>query len=111
MMTIYYIIMRTIIELQVEQVAALAELCERTGISRAEAIRRAVDRFLKELGAEHAGQEDHAFGSWRGRVRDPLAYEDELRGPREDELRGPRDRVRRGTRGRRRESPRGRGHW
>lgn len=76
-----------------EQVAALAEVCNRAGISRAEAIRRAVDRFLRHLGAGQSDQQQDVFGSWRGRVGDALAYEDELRGPREQGA--PLDRVRR----------------
>jgi metal-responsive CopG/Arc/MetJ family transcriptional regulator len=62
MMTLYdAIIMRTIIDLPDDQVAALAELCEREKISRAEAVRRAVDGLL----ARHrVGSREEAFGAW-----------------------------------------------
>ena len=42
------VIMRTIIDLPEEQVRGLAALCEAQGISRAEAVRRAVARLLAE---------------------------------------------------------------
>ncbi len=45
-MTYYDDAMRTIVDLPDEQVEALAELCEREKISRAEAIRRAVAAML-----------------------------------------------------------------
>lgn len=40
--------MRTIIDLPEESIKALAELCKREGISRAEAIRRAVNAMLEK---------------------------------------------------------------
>jgi metal-responsive CopG/Arc/MetJ family transcriptional regulator len=39
--------MRTIVDLPGEQVEALASLCEREGISRAEAVRRAMREFIR----------------------------------------------------------------
>jgi Arc/MetJ-type ribon-helix-helix transcriptional regulator len=54
--------MRTIIELPEQQVAALGELCERENISRAEAIRRAVDSWLaSQMPTARAA----AFGAWK----------------------------------------------
>jgi metal-responsive CopG/Arc/MetJ family transcriptional regulator len=41
-------IMRTIVDLPDDQVRGLAALCESHGISRAEAVRRAVARLLAE---------------------------------------------------------------
>ncbi len=76
--------MRTIIDLPDEHVAALDELCRRERISRAEAIRRAVARYLEECAIADA---DDAFGMWRHRAIDALAYEDELRGAREPRTR------------------------
>jgi Ribbon-helix-helix protein, copG family len=46
MMTRDDIIMRTIIDLPQEQIRKLTLFCRREKISRAEAVRRAVDRFL-----------------------------------------------------------------
>lgn len=68
--------MRTIIELPEDQLEALASLCRSEGISRAEAIRRAV--------GEYVGQRRHAtvaaaFGLWRDRPIDGLEFECELR--------------------------------
>ena len=58
------VIMRTIIDLPYYQVNALAELCEREHISRAEAVRRALDAMLA---AKHAISRDAAFGAWAPR--------------------------------------------
>ena len=68
--------MRTIIELPSDQIEALDALCDRDGISRAEAIRRAVARHLQ---AERAAEPDRAFGLWRARPVDGLRYERRLR--------------------------------
>lgn len=70
------VIMRTIVDLPEQQIAALGELCEREQISRAEAIRRAVDGLLASQ--VPAGRE-LAFGGWdrRGDSREVV---DELRG-------------------------------
>lgn len=70
------VIMRTIIDLPDEHRDALARLCERDGISRAEAIRRAVQDYTKGRGADTDGS---AFGLWRGRKVAGLAYERDLR--------------------------------
>jgi hypothetical protein len=77
-MTIYNISMRrTIISLPEETLAALADHCEREGISRAEAVRRALRAYLVRV--EPAVDND-AFGLWRERGEDGRAYEDRLRG-------------------------------
>jgi len=76
--------MRTIIDLPDEQVAALDQLCTREQISRAEAVRRAVARYLDESTVADA---DEAFGTWRHRAIDSLAYEDDLRGERDSRAR------------------------
>jgi len=68
--------MRTIVDLPEEQIRALAEVCRREKISRAEAVRRAV----AEYASRHAtGDADRAFGLWRGRRIDGLSYERRLR--------------------------------
>jgi metal-responsive CopG/Arc/MetJ family transcriptional regulator len=43
--------MRTIVDLPQEQIRKLALFCRRERISRAEAVRRAVDRFLQSYSA------------------------------------------------------------
>lgn len=78
MMTLHDDEMRTIIELPEEQISGLAALCEREGISRAEAIRRAVDRLLESVQGETAGYRE-AFGLWRHKGRDGRAYVEQLR--------------------------------
>jgi hypothetical protein len=70
------VIMRTIVDLPAQQIAALSELCEREQISRAEAIRRAVDVLLASQ--VPAGRE-LAFGAWEGRA-DSRGWVDQLRG-------------------------------
>ena len=76
-MTLYDDVMRTIIALPEEQIQALAEVCRREKISRAEAVRRAV----AEYASRHAtGDAEMAFGLWRGRGIDGLSYESRLRG-------------------------------
>lgn len=70
-------IMRTIISLPDEQVERLAAVCRKQGVSRAEAVRRALARYLDEHRPRH---KEDAFGIWRGRQEDGLAYERRLRG-------------------------------
>jgi Arc/MetJ-type ribon-helix-helix transcriptional regulator len=60
-------IMRTIVDLTDEQVKSLAALCAAQGISRAEAVRRAVTRLLAE---EHRPGRQRAFGAWAGKAGD-----------------------------------------
>lgn len=67
--------MRTIIDLPDHQVAALAELCDRENISRAEAIRRALEVMLAE---KRTVGRDAAFGAWAQRG-DSRAVVDGLR--------------------------------
>ena len=68
--------MRTIIELPAEQVEELEAVCRRDGISRAEAIRRAIADHLRHR--PRAGA-DPAFGAWRARRMDGLKYQERLR--------------------------------
>jgi hypothetical protein len=77
MMTCYDDVMRTIIDLPQDQLDALDGICRQESISRAEAIRRAVDLLVRDraAGASHA-----AFGLWRGaRAVDGLEYQDTMR--------------------------------
>lgn len=77
--------MRTIVELPDTQLKALARLCRKEGISRAEAIRRAVDKLV---GSDQASDEQEdlraAFGLWRGRQPNGRAYVENLRAEWED---------------------------
>lgn len=76
MMTAYDADMRTVIDLPPAQMEALAALCRRERVSRAEAIRRAVAAYL-EVCAEEESEE--AFGIWNSRGLDSLQYESRLR--------------------------------
>ena len=55
------VIMRTIIDLPDDQLSALSRLCESEGISRAEAVRRAVAEMLRKM---ETGSRESSFGSW-----------------------------------------------
>ena len=76
MMASYDDAMRTIVDLPEEQLRSLAEVCRREGISRAEAVRRAVAEYA---GRHSASDIEQAFGLWRERRRDGLTYERRLR--------------------------------
>lgn len=64
--------MRTIVDIPEHQLAALGELCERERISRAEAVRRALEAMLA---LEQPRNREKSFGQWsqrgdsRGMVR------------------------------------------
>ena len=75
-MTSYDDVMRTIIEVPAEQLDALDAWCRRESISRAEGIRRAVDHLLSARTGQASSQ---AFGLWRDRPEEGLAYERRVR--------------------------------
>lgn len=68
--------MRVTVDLPHEQLVALSGYCESEGITRAEAVRRAV-RLLLAFGME----EDltSAFGAWRDKDIDGVAYQRAIR--------------------------------
>ncbi len=68
--------MRTIVDIPDEQLDSLASVCHREGISRAEAVRRAVASYLND---QEDDTEDDAFGMWRKRKIDGVAYQRKLR--------------------------------
>jgi metal-responsive CopG/Arc/MetJ family transcriptional regulator len=69
--------MRTIIDLPEEQVQALKALAEKTRVSRAELVRRAVSEYLDRRRVD--AEDDDAFGLWRARGQDGLAYQEARR--------------------------------
>ena len=69
-------VMRTIIDLPDDQLNGLAILCRRDGISRAEAIPRAVADYTRAQ-LRHDG--DEGFGLWRSRREDGVRYQRRLR--------------------------------
>lgn len=63
--------MRTIVDIPEESLDLLAEICESEDISRAEAVRRAVDGYITRRAADAASKEarrrqllDDTFGAW-----------------------------------------------
>ena len=76
MMTLHDAAMRTIVDIPEEQLNALAQLCEQQKISRAEAVRRAVDRLLKESAT---AKKDTGFGLWKNKRIESRKFVDKLR--------------------------------
>lgn len=78
MMTPYDDAMRTIIELPKDQLRALDAWRRARGVSRAEAVRRAVAILLEDEARARAAVEA-AFGIWRDRAVDGLAEQERIR--------------------------------
>jgi len=68
--------MRTIIDLPEEQIEALKQLSAQSSLSRAELMRRAVAEYLQQ---HRVAATDSAFGLWRHKQREGVAYQRELR--------------------------------
>ena len=68
--------MRTIVDLKEEQLEALARLCKEQKISRAEAVRRAIDHMTNELAA---APKEIGFGLWKHKRLDGRKHLDRLR--------------------------------
>ena len=79
MMTLHDDVMRTIIELPDSQLESLSQLCRREKISRAEAIRRAVDKLLDEQKPMENAMAG-AFGIWKDRAGHVRELREQLRG-------------------------------
>ena len=69
-------LMRTIVDLPEEQLDALAALCAQHKISRAEAVRRAVDQLLKEA---RPRTKDTGFGVWKHKRISSRKFVDKIR--------------------------------
>ena len=67
--------MRTIVELREDQLRRIDQLRAAKRISRAAAVREAVDRYLAD---ELPKESEQAFGVWRGRV-DAVTYQRRIR--------------------------------
>ncbi len=61
-------LMRTIVDLPAEQLAGLARFCSEQKISRAEAVRQAVDRLIKD---SSIARKNVGFGIWNHKGKDP----------------------------------------
>lgn len=68
--------MRTIVDLPTEQIDSLDDWCRREGVSRAEAVRRAVAEYLPK---HHSDGAQKAFGLWRSVSEDGVSYQERLR--------------------------------
>lgn len=69
--------MRTIIELHKNQLENLDALMKAEHLSRAELIRRAIDNYIQKKAP--SSDKKSAFGIWRKKHRDALAYEKKIR--------------------------------
>ena len=72
--------MRTIVDITQKQVEQLAEICSREKISRAEAIRRAIDCLVSHERSARRNLSGHpAVGVWRNDPRDSLTLVRKMR--------------------------------
>ncbi len=69
--------MRTLIDIPESILDEIDSLAKREKISRAEAVRRAMAEYVEKRRSDGGNA---AFGIWKSREIDPLAYEDSLRG-------------------------------
>jgi hypothetical protein len=76
MMTVYDDTMRTIIEIPKKKVMALDMVCRSEKISRAELVRRAIDKYLLDMPQT---RRKAGFGLWKSKKIDSLKYEKTLR--------------------------------
>ena len=67
--------MRTLIDIPNEELAELERLSRETKLSRAELVRRAIRNYMRA----HKAEQEGAFGIWKKRYTDGLAYERKLR--------------------------------
>jgi hypothetical protein len=78
--------MRALVDIPDRQIEDLAAICEAKKLSRAEAVRQALDAFI----AQHRPSREAAFGLWKGHSvclpgeseplpEDGLAYQEKLR--------------------------------
>ena len=64
---------------QKKAIEQLAQICKAKGISRAEAIRRAVSDFIERQSRPDTNSAKKAFGIWKNKKEDGLRYEDDIR--------------------------------
>ena len=67
--------MKILVDIPESQIHSLSELCDQFSISRAEAIRRAIDLFVKK----NKQPSVDAFGAWKNKSDDGLSYQEKLR--------------------------------
>ena len=69
-------LMRTIVDIPEDRVKALAKICKRLSISRAEAVRQAIDSYIASCRSDPS---DEAFGIWQKKNVDGVRYQQKLR--------------------------------
>lgn len=67
--------MRTLIDIPDRLIEDLATVCERDKLSRAEVIRRAISLYVSKKKINS----DNAFGLWKEKQTDGLAYQEQVR--------------------------------
>ena len=75
-MTLYDDVVRTIIDLPNDQLEALGAISSREKTSRAEIVRRAVGKYIRE---QQLAKGRSAFGLWKKKKINSLKYENRLR--------------------------------
>ncbi len=76
-MAIYHIVMRTIVSIPEQSVNDLDRLGQAENRSRASLIREAIAEYVARRGQAQTAE---AFGVWKQRAVDGVAYQEELRG-------------------------------
>ena len=75
--------MQAVIEISEEQLALLDKVSEAEGIPRDEVVGKAVEKYLAERPVPSANRDwaglDAAFGIWKDRGEDGLAYQQRMR--------------------------------
>ena len=67
--------MRTLVDIPDRQIRELTAICEAEKVSRAEVIRRAIASYIEKKKPATI----EAFGLWKGRKIDGLAYQEQVR--------------------------------
>jgi hypothetical protein len=67
--------MRTLVDIPDRQIKDLTAICEAEKVSRAEVVRRAIADYLEKKKPDAA----EAFGLWKDRKVDGLAYQEQVR--------------------------------
>lgn len=67
--------MRTLVDIPDSKIDVLAKICTKANISRAEAIRRAIDAFIQI----NSPKQSEAFGLWKKHTEDGVEYENRMR--------------------------------
>lgn len=67
--------MRTLIDIPDRQIAELANICKAKDLTRAEAVRRAIDTFIER----NKSAPEQAFGLWAGNPESGQDYQERMR--------------------------------